>query len=94
MTLCPITIIFSTFFFSLLLEANKFLLFSRIKDLHTVPLQQDPPTDLPDIVLPVSDITSAGAVDWDSDSNAIFWADDDRGTISMSHITVSVMTSL
>lgn len=64
-------------FCSSLLET--FLVFTRRSDIRRISLDVD---DWADVVIPLHDVSSAVAVDWDSQNDYIYWSDVTKDTIN------------
>ncbi|CAH0397300.1 unnamed protein product [Chilo suppressalis] len=78
---------------------EKLLLYARRKDIRLKQLNPRKQTDSLDMVIPVDNIKSAVALDWDHNSNSIFWTDVEKDTINRaflngSHQTVIVGSNL
>ncbi|XP_048480934.1 low-density lipoprotein receptor-related protein 4 [Plutella xylostella] len=78
---------------------EKLLLYARRKDIRLKQLNPRKQLDSLDMVIPVDSIKSAVALDWDHNSNSIFWTDVDKDTINRaflngSHQTVIVGSNL
>ncbi|GIY65557.1 low-density lipoprotein receptor-related protein 4, partial [Caerostris extrusa] len=67
-------------------EWSSFLIFTRRSDVRWLCLDCD---DDADVVFPFRNISSAGALDFDSDTDTIYWSDITNDTISRSHINGS-----
>ena len=65
---------------------DTFILFARLTDIRRVSL--DVP-QLIDVTLPLHNLSRALAVDWDSETNQIYWSDVAYDTISVAKIDVS-----
>lgn len=61
---------------------EKLLLYARKKDIRLKQLNPKKQTDSLDMVIPLDNIKSAVALDWDHNHNAIFWTDVEKDTIN------------
>ncbi|CAB3256651.1 unnamed protein product [Arctia plantaginis] len=68
---------------------EKLLLYARKKDIRLKQLNPRKQTDSLDMVIPVETIKSAVALDWDHNSNSIFWTDVDKDTINRAYLNGS-----
>ncbi|KAI8440067.1 hypothetical protein MSG28_001491 [Choristoneura fumiferana] len=71
---------------------EKLLLYARRKDIRLKQLNPRKQTDSLDMVIPVDNIKSAVALDWDHNSNSIFWTDVDKDTINRAYLNGSHQT--
>ena len=78
-------ILFSSICFPI--ELDTFILLANSIDIHRISLDTD---TIVDYVLPVSNVTWAASIDWDDQSNQIFWTDLTLDTISVANLDVSV----
>uniref|UniRef100_T1IRJ2 EGF-like domain-containing protein n=1 Tax=Strigamia maritima TaxID=126957 RepID=T1IRJ2_STRMM len=58
---------------------DTFLLFTRRSDIRRISMDVE---DRTDVVIPLSDVNSAVAIDWDSQKNYIYWTDVTKDTIN------------
>ena len=65
---------------------DTFVLFAHLTDIRRISL--DVP-QLIDVILPLSNLSRASAIDWDSETNQIYWSDVAYDTISVAKIDVS-----
>ena len=65
---------------------DTFILFARLTDIRRISL--DVP-QLIDVTLPFHNLSRALAVDWDSETNQIYWSDVYHDTISVAGVDVS-----
>ncbi|XP_022829670.1 low-density lipoprotein receptor-related protein 4 [Spodoptera litura] len=68
---------------------EKLLLYARKKDIRLKQLNPRKSTDSLDMVIPVETIKSAVALDWDHNTNSIFWTDVDKDTINHAYLNGS-----
>ncbi|CAG9563555.1 unnamed protein product [Danaus chrysippus] len=78
---------------------EKLLLYAHRKDIRLKQLNPRKHMDSLDMVIPVENIKSAVALDWDHNSNSIFWTDVEKDTINKaflngSHQTIIVGSNL
>lgn len=71
---------------------EKLLLYARKRDLRLKQLQPKKQVESLDMVIPVNSIKSAVALDWDVNSNSIFWSDVDKDTINRAFLNGSRQT--
>ncbi|XP_037297516.1 LOW QUALITY PROTEIN: low-density lipoprotein receptor-related protein 4 [Manduca sexta] len=70
-------------------KPEKLLLYARRKDIRVKQLNPKKPIDSLDMVIPVESIKSAVALDWDMNSNSIFWTDVEKDTINRAYLNGS-----
>ncbi|XP_041973520.1 low-density lipoprotein receptor-related protein 4 isoform X2 [Aricia agestis] len=68
---------------------EKLLLYARRKDIRLKQLHARNQMDSLDMVIPVENIKSAVALDWDHNSNSIFWTDVEKDTINRAFLNGS-----
>lgn len=68
-------------------SADNLLIFTRKKDLRLMPLDES--TRAFDTVIPVDHIQSAIALDWDSDTDTIYWTDVETKSINRAFLNGS-----
>ncbi|KAM3968213.1 low-density lipoprotein receptor-related protein 4 [Aphomia sociella] len=71
---------------------EKLLLYARRKDIRLKQLNPKKPTDSLDMVIPVENIKSAVALDWDHNTNSIYWTDVEKDTINRAYLNGSHQT--
>ena len=74
-----ITLINVSIYNYIVVDLSSFLLFSRRTDIRRISF--DTP-ERADVVIPVSDLKSAVALDWDDTKDYIYWTDVTKDTIS------------
>ena len=65
---------------------STFILFAHRVDIRRVSLDTD---SVVDIILPLSNVSGAMGVDWDDQSDQLFWTDIFLNTINVANIDVS-----
>ncbi|XP_068628058.1 low-density lipoprotein receptor-related protein 4 [Battus philenor] len=68
---------------------EKLLLYARRKDMRLKQLNPRKHIDSLDTVIPVENIKSAVAIDWDHNTNSIYWTDVDKDTINRAYLNGS-----
>ncbi|XP_052737933.1 low-density lipoprotein receptor-related protein 4 isoform X1 [Bicyclus anynana] len=68
---------------------EKLLLYARRKDIRLKQLNPRKQADSLDMVIPVENIKSAVALDWDHNSNSIFWTDVEKDSINKAYLNGS-----
>ncbi|XP_063374859.1 low-density lipoprotein receptor-related protein 4 [Cydia amplana] len=71
---------------------EKLLLYAQRKDIRLKQLYPRKQMDSLDMVIPVDHIKSAMALDWDHNSNSIFWTDVEKDTINRAYLDGSNQT--